>query len=1173
MPYIAFGFDDAGAGFDQSPFASDINVQIGAVGVSPAAVGLANVRSPERHEVSAQSVSPDSVGIAQVHVLSPVREQVVDLGAWGSGGFTGAILIEPDLIVGRAAAYLRQIDWASGTGVSLLLASTDTGQPHTAGPEFIPDVEDYSLAFTFADSNGGSVVIGGPNDPDSTSQDPTEPYYWLPSNNFEWLTWYNNAANNGYDVILTIRAVPPPVPPRLDLSAFADSPLATALSAVQVQLTGRRAVGALVSPPTATGIATLYIESIARHAVTAAVTLGAFLSSLTVNTRVPVRHAVTASRGSGAVTYTAAALRTDLLQLADFPNPNLDFDWLALLERSTSAPDLYLGVPRNGFDTPLDGEVGMSADEEPITRIRLPSNTTLLLNDSGALVLNDYFTGDGADLTLYVVNDQLEVMSRTVTRISGGLNFFNLSIPAEMGQFITNIAVGERYLFAGARASRGANYGVEASYTVAGATTTAAVLRRVPDRNVVAASLNVPTPAYAVSVQVREPTRHAVQAAYTVAGLSATAAVQLRVVIMHMVAGSTTFAASTATATVINRNAARFPVTAGTTFASLTGSATLQVQGTVQHPVEASRLLSAAITTVSVQRREPLRRAVEATRNHNPFVGGIVNVNVRAPDRYAVLASIIRKPITSTAQVGRRVPARVQIFAAGPFPVFTSTATVQRRLFLVTAAVTLPGISATASVQTRVPDRHPVTAAYTVGEATGTTTAQKRLSDRIAVTAAVTLPAATSTAAVYRRLPVTATSTFGAVTAAAIVQGRTSTRHSVTAEATYSAATGTVAVALRTVPRYVVRAAAGAAAASFGSSVQVRATDRHAVIADAAYGGVTSALTVEKRLADRLPVTAGVTYAGLSAMGAIDKRLPVTAEVTYAAFTASLDVELERRARHPVTAGATYATAITYTGAVQKRLSARRSVQASVTYAGMAATAPVYRRLPVTATSTYAAFTSALTVQTQGATRHDVRAGILYTRLVAIVSVTLRGAVRKVCTGQCHPTRSQCVGHSGPAHTHAEGCGRQCHPQCRCLYRTSADPQDYPPCRNAQCRHARGCRVYGRDTVTDSPQHGGDGGCHLCCLCVHGHRISAYGPANCGAGQYHLRCIYYILASHERSCHAARPSYECPPDPVGFHHPAHRLEPTRRRYRYAVAIRVSGGRRRVAGHHERQHRI
>ena len=101
-----------------------------------------------------------------------------------------------------------------------------------------------------------------------------------------------------------------------------------------------------------------------RRSVTAAVTRVAFLSSLQVSVREPTRHAVEANRSTGAATYAdVEVLRTDLLQLSDFPNANLDFDWLALLERSTAAPNLYLGVPRNGFDVPLAGELGMSDDE------------------------------------------------------------------------------------------------------------------------------------------------------------------------------------------------------------------------------------------------------------------------------------------------------------------------------------------------------------------------------------------------------------------------------------------------------------------------------------------------------------------------------------------------------------------------------------------------------------------------------------------------------------------------------------------------------------------------------------------------------------------------------------------------------------------------------------------
>ena len=792
----------------------------------------------------------------------------------------------------------------------------------------------------------------------------------------------------------------PNSPPESEVVAAASYGAASFAVSVVIREPTRRAV--TVAGPTYAAATyasvSVSVGEPARRAVTAAVTRGAAVPSVQVSVREPTRHEVEVSRSTGAATYTAAVLRTDLLQLSDFPNPDLDFDWLALLERSTSAPDLYLGVPRNGFDTPLAGEVGMSDDEEPITRVQILSSTRLRLNDNGSLELTDYFSGDGAgaDLTLYFVNDELEVAATTIVRLSGGGGFFNFTIPEEMGQFINAIAVGERYLFAGARARRGANYAVTAGYTVAGATYTAAVLRRVPARRVVTTSLNVPAPAYGVSVQVREPTRHAVQAGSTVAGASyGTVAVGLRVVVMHVVTAGATFAVSTSTAAVFNRNAERLPVTAARAFAGLTGSAAVQVQGTVQHAVEASRLFGTAIATTSIQRREPLRKAVEATRNHGPYEGGTVSVNVRAPDRHAVIVSIIRKPITSTTQVGRRVPARLSVTAARPFPVFTSTAAVQSRLFLVTASRAFGGMSSTAAIQTREPDRHAVTAAYTVGGATGTVAVQKRLADRVEVTASATYSAATSTAAVYRRLSVTASTTFGVATSTVMVQGRTSTRRRVTAGVTYSAATGTVAVALRQVQRHAVTAAVGSPVASFGSSVQVREPARHAVTAGYTAAGITATAMVLGRIADRVPVTAAVTLPALTATSTANKKLPVTAAVTYGAFTATLDILLERRARRPVTADVTYAAAITYTAAVQKRLSARREVQADVTYGVAAYTAPVYRRLPVTATSAYGAFTSALTVQIRGATRHAVVAGIIYSGTGALTAVNVRGAVRK----------------------------------------------------------------------------------------------------------------------------------------------------------------------------------
>ena len=53
----------------------------------------------------------------------------------------------------------------------------------------------------------------------------------------------------------------------------------------------------------------------------------------------------------------------------------------------------------------LDGELGLSADEAEITRIRrFDSGTMLVVNDNAPLALRDYFSpgGAGADLTLYI---------------------------------------------------------------------------------------------------------------------------------------------------------------------------------------------------------------------------------------------------------------------------------------------------------------------------------------------------------------------------------------------------------------------------------------------------------------------------------------------------------------------------------------------------------------------------------------------------------------------------------------------------------------------------------------------------------------------------------------------------------------------------------------------------
>ena len=461
MPYIAFGFDESGAGFDQAPFSSDINKPIYAVGLSPAAVGIASVQT-SRLQVRALASSPPAVGVAQVLQKLPVTEQTFGLGAWGFGGFTGAILIEPDLIVGGVTAYLRQVDWAGGNGVSVQLASTTTDAPTTAGPEFIDAVENYSLAFTFEDSGGGSVVIGGPNAPGSSLLEPTEPYFWLPSNAGAWFTWYNNAFSNGYDVTLTIRSVPPPAPPRLDVSAFADSPSATALSAVQVRpaqrhpvtaITSlpasigvaeaqvrpvqrhpvnalatlpssgalaeaqirepeRRAIGALASSPTASGIADLQVRAVQRHPIAAIVDSPVPDGLVQVSVREVGRHAIYAFADSpSSIAISRTLVRpVQRLPIAAFAPPleagGLSYELNATIAAGVSVgtgnSDIYAVPPRGTSGTLVSGDTTLEAT--PVTRIRVGSNATqLILNDNTGFSFRDYFQSGGAgrDLTLH----------------------------------------------------------------------------------------------------------------------------------------------------------------------------------------------------------------------------------------------------------------------------------------------------------------------------------------------------------------------------------------------------------------------------------------------------------------------------------------------------------------------------------------------------------------------------------------------------------------------------------------------------------------------------------------------------------------------------------------------------------------------------------------------------
>ena len=100
------------------------------------------------------------------------------------------------------------------------------------------------------------------------------------------------------------------------------------------------------------------------------------------------------------------------LLLSDWDDTGLEVVSAALLVASgpgTVASNIYADSDRGGSDTPLDGELGLSATETLISRIRRLDATMLVLNDNdnpNSLALNTYFNsgGDGNDLTLYLAD-------------------------------------------------------------------------------------------------------------------------------------------------------------------------------------------------------------------------------------------------------------------------------------------------------------------------------------------------------------------------------------------------------------------------------------------------------------------------------------------------------------------------------------------------------------------------------------------------------------------------------------------------------------------------------------------------------------------------------------------------------------------------------------------------
>ena len=181
----------------------------------------------------------------------------------------------------------------------------------------------------------------------------------------------------------------------------------------------------------------------------------------------PVDHAVDAGAVSWAfalpepaVTHTPAV---GTLALSDFDDTGLDVETAALLEASapgTSGNNFYRDSTRGGSDSPIEGELGVGPGETLISRMRRASAANLTLNDNNLpvqLPFDTYFGtgGAGRDLTLYLQTASDGLVSFTVAGafLSAGGNWLNVTLPAAARTLLGNLATGDRFIFALARAA------------------------------------------------------------------------------------------------------------------------------------------------------------------------------------------------------------------------------------------------------------------------------------------------------------------------------------------------------------------------------------------------------------------------------------------------------------------------------------------------------------------------------------------------------------------------------------------------------------------------------------------------------------------------------------------------------------------------------------------------
>ena len=167
--------------------------------------------------------------------------------------------------------------------------------------------------------------------------------------------------------------------------------------------------------------------------------------------------------GAAATLTAAVTIAVVPLALTDLDTTGLDVDAKALLVASddaTAGNFFYEDEDRGGTDEPLDGEIGLGDNDTVISGIRRRTATILQFNDNNsptALNIGAYFStgGAGNDLTIYLqtVNDG-EVSFTVASAVSfSRVDQVRFTLPSDAQTLLNNLADGDRFIFALARAS------------------------------------------------------------------------------------------------------------------------------------------------------------------------------------------------------------------------------------------------------------------------------------------------------------------------------------------------------------------------------------------------------------------------------------------------------------------------------------------------------------------------------------------------------------------------------------------------------------------------------------------------------------------------------------------------------------------------------------------------